>query len=114
MKEIDFEYPVVYLDKDYPEDSYIENKSGSIILVSIKGHPYESVVKTDDCSFDLIFDKHNDGNFLCIPDWHVGCELSDLSDMDWNLHSILETQQIDFEDATAITEALKIINGMME
>ena len=37
-----------------------------------------------------------------IPNWNVGCELSRLSDRDWNMSSLLRTECLDYEETTAI------------
>ena len=34
--------------------------------------------------FHILAGVHKDGNYLCIPNHDVGCELSDFSDIFWN------------------------------
>ena len=34
--------------------------------------------------FHILAGRHKYGNYLCIPNHDVGCELSDFSDIFWN------------------------------
>lgn len=64
-------------------------------------------------SFHVIFGSHSHGNYLCIPNWDVGCELADYSDVFWNTERL--SRIISYSDAitiaTAIKEAGEILNG---
>lgn len=114
MEPILYWYPVVYLDKDYPEDSVVEHEYGKIIPYRLKENTYEAAVKARGCSFHMIFGDKINGMFLCIPNWNIGCELSSLSDQSWNLHSLLMTGRIDYEECTAIVWALSSIADMIK
>ncbi len=56
-------------------------------------------------SFHIIFGKSNKGNYLCIPEWNVGCELASFSDSFWNQERL--EQQLSKTDAITIAIAIK-------
>lgn len=113
MEPIQYWYPVVYLDEDDPEDTVVVQKHGSILPYRLDSEPYEARITTDESSFHLIFGHKASGMFLCIPDWNIGCDLSELSDRDWNLNSLLSTDRLDYEDSTAIVWALYSISSLL-
>lgn len=110
---IDYQYPIVYLEDDDPEDALILHEKGSIHLIRLDREPYECTVDARGSSFHLLFGSQINGNFLCVPNRHAGCELSGLGNQDWNLHSLLETECFDYEESTAIITALALINKMI-
>lgn len=63
--------------------------------------------------FHVIFGSHSYGNYVCIPNWNVGCELADYSDIFWNTERL--SGVISYENAitiaTAVKEAGQILNG---
>ena len=113
MQPILYWYPVVYLDEDDPEDNVVVRAQGSIIPYRLDSEPYEAMVNAGKCSFHLIFGHQVSGMFLCIPDWNIGCGLSDLSDREWNLTALLKTDRLDYEDSTAIVWALYSISSLL-
>lgn len=113
MKPILYWYPVVYLDEDDPEDSVVVRDSGKIIPLQLSQEPYEVNVEARGSSFHMIFGSQINGMFLCIPNWNIGCELSRLSDRDWNMNSLLKTDSLDYEEATAIIWALYSIGDLL-
>ena len=113
MEPILYWYPVVYLDEDDPEDNVVVQKHGSIIPCRLENEPYEAKVITEEDSFHLIFGHQVSGMFLCIPDWNIGCELTELSDRAGNLDSLLKTDRLDYEDSTAIVWALYSICSLL-
>lgn len=50
--------------------------------------PLEAIVESDGESFHIIYGKHNRGFYLVIPNWNVGCEMSDYKDIMWNRQAI--------------------------
>jgi len=63
--------------------------------------------------YHVIFGSHAYGNYLCVPNWNVGCELADYSDLFWNterLSRIISNQDA-ITIATAVKEANQILNG---
>ena len=51
-------------------------------------YPLEAVIEYDGESFHIIYGKHNRGYYLVIPNWNIGCEMSDYKDIMWNSSSI--------------------------
>jgi hypothetical protein len=106
---VSFEFPVVYLDPDDPEDAEVTYCQGAIKPIQFDREPYEMTLEARGYSFHLIFGSQECGNFLCIPDWQFGCELADLSDKSWNMNSILfSDSKLDYEDVTAIVWGLSL------
>ena len=114
MEPILYWYPVVYMDDDDPEDHVVVQEQGRIIPHQLSKEPYEVDVEALGYSFHLIFGRQCNGWFLCIPNWNIGCELADPSDRFWNLDSILKTDQLDYEEGTAIVWALSNIRQLQK
>lgn len=49
-----------------------------------KGNPCEAELYARGIQFHLLVGRHSYGNYLCIPDWDIGTELSSLADTFWN------------------------------
>ena len=113
MEPIQYWYPVVYRDENNLEDNVVVRKSGKIIPLQLSREPYEVNVEARGWSFHMIFGSQINGMFLCIPNWNVGCELSRLSDRDWNMSSLLRTECLDYEETTAIIWALYSIGDLL-
>ena len=61
-----------------------ETWEGALIL--LRGEPgfYEAEINGRGTYFHILAGRHKYGNYLCIPNHDVGCELSDFSDIFWN------------------------------
>lgn len=57
---------------------------GEIRLLQADGKNYEVEITGRGTHFHAIVGRHHYGNFICIPNHDVGCELSDYSDVFWN------------------------------
>ena len=60
-------------------------------LLSNLHSPLEAVIESDGESFHIIYGLHNRGYYLVIPNWNVGCEMSDYKDIMWNREAISRT-----------------------
>lgn len=60
-------------------------------LLSNLYSPLEAIVESDGESFHIIYGLHSRGYYLVIPNWNVGCEMSDYKDIMWNRESISRT-----------------------
>lgn len=110
-----YEYPVVYFYSDDPEDSEVLQKQGQIEPIRLEAEPYEAVVNAEGYSFHILFGTQCNGNFLCIPNWHTGCELAGLSDVFWNVGSINgRDDSLNYENATAVAYALKELSRLIK
>lgn len=107
---LDYKYPVHDEKRKNADDSGIIQKEGQIRTVNLSREPYEAFVEAEGFSFHILFGAQRSGNFLCIPNWRVGCELSFLSDTFWNSESIGLDDSIRPECAAAIAYALKEID----
>ena len=79
---------------------------GCIIPIQTRNTPYEFEVTARGSSFHLIIGKHAYGNYVCIPDWDVGTELSNLSDLFWNRERLLKTS-LKKVDACSVAYAIR-------
>lgn len=113
MQPILYWFPVASVDDDSEEKTIIR-KSGRIIPYQLDEEPYEVDVETMGASFRLIFGSKINGRFLCIPNWALGCELSDLEDHRWNIESILRTERLDYDECNAIAWALSSIGKLLK
>lgn len=57
---------------------------GSVRLLAKRTGQYEAEITGRGTYFHVIAGCHQYGNYLCIPNHDVGCELSDFSDTFWN------------------------------
>ena len=110
-----YECPVVYFYSEDPEDSEVIQKQGQIEPIRLETEPYEAVVSAEGYSFHILFGSQCNGNFLCIPDWHTGCELAGLTDVFWNVGSISgNDESFNYENATAVAYALKELGQLIK
>ena len=67
----------------------------------------ETDVTARGSSFHMLVGKYQYGNFICIPDWGIGTELSHLSDRFWNLERLTCTYpKLSLVEAISIADAL--------
>lgn len=78
---IPYEFPVT---ARCCQNDPVQHKKASLYPVSINKEPYEAFIEAQGLSFHVIFGSQANGNFLCIPNWQLGCELSDYTDKNWN------------------------------
>ena len=74
--------------------------------------PYEMIVTARGSSFHILFGRYDFGNYLCIPNWDVGCELADIGDICWNCERL--TRQLKKVDATSVVYALAAVKEHLE
>ena len=108
-----YQYPVT--PSPASDSTTVIQRKGTIQPIRMEKEPYEAVVSAEGSRFHLLFGSQYSGNFLCIPDWHIGCELSYLNDVFWNQESIAESNH-DFreEDVAAIAYAVKRLKSMVK
>ena len=77
-------------------------KENCEIEITARGHYYH-----------VIFGSHSYGHYLCIPNWNVGCEMADFSDLFWNTERLAKNLNLldAITIATAVKEAEKILNS---
>ena len=61
-----------------------ETWTGEIILLGGGNGWYEAEINGRGTYFHILAGRHRYGNYLCIPNHDIGCELSDFSDIFWN------------------------------
>ncbi len=81
---------------------------GHIRYMKNHGSHYEMYIESRS-SILIIFGKKSSGNFLCVPDFNVGCELVELRDRFWNKERI--TSILGEVDGTTVEEALYTIRN---
>lgn len=112
---INYQFPVVmFYGEDY-EDSETTLYDAQIYPYNLSQEPYEATVTARGSSYHILFGHQCSGMFLCIPNWNVGCELASLSDVFWNLESIMNSEEkLSYEEATAIAYALKVLDDYIK
>lgn len=65
-----------------------ETWMGELHLLRAGADWYEAELNGRGTYFHIIAGRHKYGNYLCIPNHDVGCELSDFSDILWNTQRI--------------------------
>lgn len=73
---------------------------------------FEASVTTDNWQFHIIVGKFQFGNYLCIPNWKVGVELSSWKDTFWNLEQLAGV--LKRKNAISIVTAIKYIAEYLE
>ncbi len=61
-----------------------EQWTGELTLLRKTSGQYEAEISGRGTYFHILAGRHAYGNYLCIPNHDVGCELSDFSDIFWN------------------------------
>lgn len=61
-----------------------ERWTGELTLLRRTSGQYEAEIRGRGSYFHILAGRHKYGNYLCIPNHDVGCELSDFSDIFWN------------------------------
>lgn len=69
---------------------------------------YELEVHTRGSYFHILTGRHGYGNYLCIPNWNIGMELSGFDDRYW-IYEKLCNRGIGLADANSIADALKAL-----
>lgn len=80
---------------------------GSIIPIQLQKQPYEIEVNARGSCFHILIGTHVYGNFICVPNWDVGTELSSLSDLFWNKERLYQKTKLKKVDACSIAYALQ-------
>ena len=114
MNDIQFWYPAVIEAPFTDEHPLVEKRSGTIRVINLDHEPYEININANGNGFLAIFGSHISGNFLCVPNWHLGCELGPYKDRFWNIDSIAATGKVVYEDACAIGNALDLISILIK
>lgn len=57
-------------------------------LMQNMSYPLEAIIESDGESFHIIYGKHKGGYYLVIPNFNVGCEMSNYKDIVWNKEAI--------------------------
>lgn len=61
-----------------------EQWTGKLTLLQKCPGQYEAEISGRGTYFHVLAGRHKYGNYLCIPNHDIGCELSDFSDIFWN------------------------------
>ena len=64
---------------------------------------FEHDITIGDCSYLVIFGRHINGGFICIPNWNIGCEAAGDGDILYNTDKLIQCG-LDIEVAGAVAE----------
>jgi len=84
---------------------------GNVRILSFD-HPYECSVSARGSSFQVILGSYEHGNYICIPNYNIGCDLACLSDTFWNMER-LASAGLSIVDALSISDALCAIDDFI-
>ena len=95
------------------------NKTGkrlikwSGIITNLKGsaRQCEFEVQSRGSYYHVIIGKHDYGHYVCVPNWNVGCELADYSDLFWNTERL--SKQLRTADAITVATAIREIKVLL-
>ena len=73
--------------------------------------PYELNFSINGSSYHVLLGSHKFGNFICIPNWDVGCELAHFTDIFWNEERL--ARYLDSKDAKAIAHGIKCFKEIL-
>jgi len=88
-----------------------ENWFGIITNLTQFGNHYELKIESRS-GFIVIIGKTNYGNFACIPDYDVGCHLSNLKDLFWNSEHLCAI--MNKVDGITVAYALQAVAGYID
>ncbi|MBO4980813.1 MAG: hypothetical protein J6C84_02815 [Lachnospiraceae bacterium] len=84
---------------------------GHIRVLHMSGY-YEIEATARQSTFHIIFGNHQYGNYICIPNWGIGTELSCLDDSFWNLERLESTYPwLSTVDTISIVSALAAMSN---
>lgn len=84
--------------------------TGELHLLRKDNNFYELEITGRGSSFHAMVGHHQYGNFICIPNYDVGSELADYSDIFWNQERL--TGQLSKADAITVACALSHIEEL--
>ena len=87
----------------YQNGDHIKNGQITIIHASF---PIEADIYANGWNFHIIVGKHKDGNYICIPNWSIGSELSGLDDTFWNSERLKNCTSLNESNSNIIAAAL--------
>lgn len=73
------------------------------------GEICEAEVEARGSYFHLLVGRHSYGNFVCIPNWDVGTEISGLDDIFWNMERLQNNTPLKKVDVCSVASALSQI-----
>ena len=82
-----------------------EERVGTVMQV-LRENPLELDIEADGRMFHTIVGKHQNGNYICIPNWDVGSELSSLGDEFWNSERLRNHTLLNEDNVAAIVRAI--------
>lgn len=74
----------------------------------------EAEVEARGSHFHLIVGRHSYGNFVCIPNWDIGTEISDPEDIFWNTERLQNSTPLKKVDACSVASALDQIHKIKQ
>lgn len=79
-------------------------------VVKMKKHDvkaqFEVAFDANGYHFLVIYGRHENGGFCCIPNWNIGCEMSDTADIFYNYEKLIDAG-FDLDNAKAVAEMIK-------
>ena len=91
-------------------DSNEKNWTGYICPLNISRNEFDVTARGS--TFHLLVGKHTYGNYLCIPNWRIGTEISSLLDCFWNRERLEQDYpELSKVDIISIVKALEALSS---
>lgn len=89
-----------------------EHWIGEITLLRKSLDQYEAEISGRGTYFHILAGRHKYGNYLCIPNHDIGCELPDFSDIFWNKEQLRRLMRA--VDAVTVSTGLMHLPALTE
>ena len=77
--------------------------------------PYEMKVNARGSCFHIVFGRYTYRNYISIPNWNIGTEISGLKDSFWNFEQLTSAcPKLSPVDAISITNALATVSEYID
>ena len=96
----------------YRTTKRIQNWEGTIELIGQVNDYIESVITGRGSYFHVISGPQINGNFICIPNYETGNELSTYDDVFWNTERL--SKSLGIIDAVTVATGLKYLEAIIK
>lgn len=88
-------------------DSHSNEQAGKIRILS-DFDPIEMDVEANGWSFHVLVGEHQYGRYICIPNWNIGSEYSNVDDEFWNSERLKQYTELHPDNVAAIVRAVAV------
>ena len=100
--------------KAYTAASPSRKWEGEIIPVQLSEEPYEVEINARGSCFHVLTGHHQQGRYICIPNWNVGTEMASYKDVFWNREHLVQYTKLGKVDASSVACGLAALAEYFE